>query len=199
MGFTRIADGQETGTPDLNVVHPKFVEGCVILLFYPSFSKSVMPQRVKWDSLRVTEPYEVCHSQMFVCLCNKTWYVCWQMQSPWLEAETRMALRHFPEQHTGTISDVKVALQVLCYHIFKNNSLVNSQIYSTRCPKQGHCTLPTKFPVYPALVACAGKWNLSFWNLTPFMGAQAFFFPFPCPSSLPRILSPWRSYENNKI
>lgn len=61
--------------PDLDVVHPKFLEGCVIFLLYSSFSKSVRPQRVEWDRLRVTEPYEVCHSQTFVCLYN-TWYVC---------------------------------------------------------------------------------------------------------------------------
>lgn len=135
------------------MVHPKFVEGHVFLLLYPSFSKSVKPQRVKWDRLRVTESYEVCHSQTFVCLYNTTWYVCWQMRSPRLDAGTRMTLRNFPEQHIGTMSDVKVGLQVLCYYIFKNSCLVNSQMYSTRYPKQGHCTLPTKFPVYPALVA----------------------------------------------
>lgn len=83
------------------------------------------PQRVKWDRLRVTEPCEVCHSQTFAWLYNNTWYVCWQMQSPRLEAEIRITFKNFPEQHTGTMSDVKVGLQVLCYHIFKNNSLVN--------------------------------------------------------------------------
>lgn len=46
--------------PDLDVVHPKSVEGDSSL--YPSFLKSAKPQTVKWDRLRVTEPHEVCHS-----------------------------------------------------------------------------------------------------------------------------------------
>lgn len=171
----------------------------VILLLYPSFSKSVKAQRMKWDRLRVTDPYEVCHSQWFVCLYNNTWYACWQMQSPRLEAETRMTLRNFPEQQIGTMSDVKIGLQVLCYCSFKNNSLVNSQIYSTRYPKQGHCTSPTKFPVYPALAACAGKWNLSFCNLTPFMMLKLFSSPFPVPPLSPAPSPSEKLWEQQNI
>lgn len=49
---------------------------------------------------------------MCFSLYNNTWYVCWQMQSPRLELETRMALRNPTELHIGTMSDVKIGLQV---------------------------------------------------------------------------------------
>lgn len=50
---------------------------------------------------------------MLLSLYNNIWHVCWQMQSPRLEGETRIAIGKPRRLYMRTTLDVKIGLQVL--------------------------------------------------------------------------------------